>query len=572
MNTKRVSIAVAVSALGLAIAPGVASAANSQPACGTPAKQAVYSTVVVPGTAAVTHEEYEWSSVSEVIERQWHQWLVDSAAMDAVYETVHHAAEYATVPVPGLPAYDEQVLETAAYDEQVVETDAYDEQVLETDAYDEQVVTPAYDEQVLETAAYDEQVLEAAAYDEQVLQTAAYDEQVVTPAYDEQVLETAAYDEQVLQTAAYDEQVLQTAAYDEQVLQTAAYDEEVMTSPAVYVTEYLFVSKNGRERWDADPNWNANNNDSSGGWVAANQTRQGALVTPAVYTTVHHDAVYTTVHHAAVYTTVHHAAVYRTVHHDAVYTTVHHDAVSTTVHHDAVYTTVHHDDVFKTVHHDAVYGTVHHDEVYGTVHHDAVYTTVHHDAVYTTVHHDAVYTTVHHAATPDTTTEVLVSPAWDEQVLVTPATDEVGHWEQTWSVESPGEAWSATGETRSVAGETQLLWAATSPGEGWTATGAYRSVEDTPAVPDSSEQVLVSAAVPAGPACEKPVTGDGDTVVPEPANPASAVPAAAGLVKPAAVNELAFTGSDPTLMWLGMGFLLAGIGVSAGYRKVAQKR
>jgi hypothetical protein len=463
MNTKRVSIAVAVTALGLAIAPGVASAADSQVPCGTPAKQAVYSTVVVPGTAAVTHDEYEWSSVTEVIERQWHQWLVDSAATDAVYETVHHAAVYMTLPVPGQPAWDEQVLETPAYDEQVLQTEAYDEQVLET------------------------------------------------------------------------------AAYDEQVLVTAAYDEQVMTSPAVYAIEYKFVQKNGNgpDRWDVDPNWNANINNNSGGYIATGITRQGALISAAVYTTVHHDAVYKTVHH------------------------------------DAVYTTVHHDDVYKTVHHDAVYTTVHHDDVYTTVHHDDVFKTVHHDAVYTTVHHDDVFTTVHHAATPDTTTQVLLYPAWDEQVLVTPATDEVGHWEETWSVDSPGEAWSATGETRTVDGETQLLWAAVSPGEGWTATGAYRTVEDAPAVPDSSEQVLVSAAVPAGPACEKPVTGDGDTVVPEPADPASAVPAAAPLAKPAAVNattELAFTGSDPTLMWLGLGFLLTGIGVSAGYRKVAQKR
>ena len=116
MNTKRVSIAVAVSALGLAIAPGGAFAANGQVDCGTPAKQAVYSTVVVPGTPAVSHEELEWSSVSEVVERQWHQWLVDTAAMDAVYGTVHHAAVYMTFPVPGMPAWDEQVLETPAYD------------------------------------------------------------------------------------------------------------------------------------------------------------------------------------------------------------------------------------------------------------------------------------------------------------------------------------------------------------------------------------------------------------------------------------------------------------------------
>ncbi|KRF23850.1 hypothetical protein [Phycicoccus sp. Soil803] len=538
MNTKRVSIAVAVSALGLAIAPGVASAADGQVGCGTPAKQAVYSTVVVPGTAAVTHEEYEWSSVSEVIEQQWHQWLVDSAAMDAVYETVHHAAEYTTTTVPGTAAYDEQVLDVAAHDEQVLDVAAHDVQVLDVAAHDEQVVdVPAHDVQVLDVAAHDEQVVDV-------------------PAHDVQVLDVAAHDEQVVDNPAYDEQVLVTAAYDQQVLVTAAYDQQVMTSPAVYATEYLFVNKNGKENWDTDPNWNANNNDKSSGWVAMNQTRQGALISAAVYTTVHHDAVYTTVHHDAVYTTVHHDATYKTVHVADTYKTVHVDAT---------YKTVHVADTYKTVHVDATYKTVHVADTYKTVHVADTYKTVHVPDTYKTVHHDA---------TPDTTTQVLVSPAWDEQVLVTPATDEVGHWEETWSVESPGAAWSATGETRTVDGETELVWAAQSPGEEWTATGAYRTVEDTPAVPDSSEQVLVSAAVPAGPACEEPVTGDGATVVPEPADPAqpaSAVPAAAGLAKPAAVNELAFTGSDPTLLWLGMGFLLAGIGVSAGYRKVAQK-
>ena len=484
MYTKRVSIAVAVTALGLAIAPGVASAADTQVPCGTPAQAAVYSTVVVPGTPAVSHTEYEWSSVSQVVERLWHRYVVDSAATEAVYETVHHDAVYETITVPGTPAWDQQVLVT--------------------EAYDEPVVTPAYDEQVLKTAAYDERVLV----------TAAYDEPVVTPGYDEQVLKTA--------------------AYDEQVLVTAAYDEQVMTSPAVVHTEYKFVSKNGSVRWDEDPNWNANSNNSSGGWVATGESRQ-TQVSPAVYTTVHHDAVYTTVHH------------------DAVYTTVHHDAVTTMVHHDAVYT---------------------------TVHHDAVYDTVHHDAMTTMVHHDAVYDTVHHDAVPDSSYQQLVTPASDEQVLVTPAYPETGHWDETWAAESPGEDWSDTGETRTVEGETQLVWAAESPGEGWTQTGSYRSVEDTPAVPESSTEVLVTDAVPAGPACptpDKPSTGGGATADPEPgdsADPASPVPAAAGLVKPAAnaTTELAFTGSDPRLALLGLGFLLTGIGVSVGYRKVAQQR
>jgi hypothetical protein len=445
MYIKRVSIAVAVSALGLAMAPGVAFAAGAQVACGTPAKQAVYSTVVVPGTAAVSHQELEWSSVSEVVERQWHQYLVDSAAKDAVYTTVHHDAVYQTVAVPGTPAHDEQVLDV-----------------------------PAHDQQVLDVPAHDERVLDVPAHDEQVLKTAAYD--------------------------------------DPPELVTAAYDEPVMTSPEVTHTEYEFVQKNGNVRWEEDPNWNAQGNSSSGGWVATGESRQ-TVVTPAVYGTVHHDAVY------------------KTVHHDAVYTTVHHEATYKTVHVDDVYKTVHVDDTYKTVHHDA---------------------------------------------TPDTSYQELVTPASDEVVELYPAVPEQGHWEETWSVESPGAAWSATGATRTVAGETSLVWAAESPGEGWTATGAYRTVEDTPAVPDSSTQVLVSAAVPAGPECgPEPTTGGGSTVVPEPANPASAVPAAAGLAKPAAVNattELAFTGSDPTLMWLGLGFLLTGIGVSAGYRKVAQQR
>ena len=477
MHTKRVSIAVAVTALGLAMAPGVASAADGQVPCGTPAKQAVYSTVVTPGTPAVTHTEYEWSSVSEVIERQWRQWVVDSAATPAVYTTVHHPAVYETVTVPGTPGWDEEVLVS--------------------EAYDQEVVTPAYDEEVLQYEAYDQEVLV----------TAAYDEEVVTPAYDERVL--------------------QRAAYDEEVLVTAAYDERVLTTPAVVRTEWKFVQRNGDVRWDQDPNWNSQNIDNSNGWLATGESRS-TEVSPAVYTTIHHDAVY------------------ETVHHEAVYTTVHHDAVTTIVHHPAVYT---------------------------TVHHPAVYTTVHHDAETTIVHHPAVYTTVHHEGTPDTYEQKLVTEARDEEVLVTPATPEVGHWEETWAVGSPGEAWSPTGQTRTVEGEIELVWAAESPGEEWTATGGYRTVEDTPAVPETSTEVLVSEAVPAGPACAKPTTGGGGggTVVPAPAAPASAVPAA--LAKPANdTTELAFTGSDPRLLMLGMGFLLTGLGVSAGYRKVAQKR
>ena len=457
MHTKRVSIAVAVSALGLAIAPGVAFAADGAVQCGTPAQPAVYSTVVTPGTPAVTHQEYEWSMVTQTVEKLWQQWVVDSPAKPAVTETIHHDAVYETVvTVPGTPAHDEEKLVTEAYDEPVF-TEAYDTQ--EVDVPEHQV------------------------------------QEVDVPEHQVQELVTAAYD-----------------------------DPPVMTSPAVYVTEYKFVSKGGQVRWESDPNWNANGNSSSGGWVGTGETRQGALITPAVYTTVHHDAVYKTVTVPATYKTVTVPATYKTV----------------------------------------------------TV--PATYKTVHHEATTTYIHHDAVYETIHHEAVPDVTEQRLVTAAHDEVVEVYPATPEQGHWDETWSVESPGEGWTDTGETRTVDGETQLVWAAESPGYGWTQTGAYRTVTDTPAVPESSTEVLVTEAIPAGPACPNPPSnGGGGTVVPVPANPAkpaSPVPAAAGLVKPAvnATTELAFTGSDPTLMWLGLGFLLTGLGVSAGYRKVAQQR
>ena len=409
MNTKRVSIAVAVTALGLALSPTGAFAADGQVQCGSPAKDAVYSTVVVPGHAAVSHDEYEWSLVTAVIEKQWQQWVVVQAAKDAVIETVHHDAEYETVVVPG--------------------------------------------------------------------------------------------------DAAYDEQVLKTAAYDEQVLKTAAYDEQVMISPAVHVTEYKFVNRTGGVRWEDDPGWNAQPNNASIGWVGTGETREGALISEAVYTTVHHDAVYTTVHH---------------------------------------------------------------DAVYDTVHHDAVYTTVHHDAVYDTVHHEAVYTTVHHDGTPDTTTELLVAAAWDEQVEVSPATSEVGHFAHEWSQESPGEGWEPTGETRAVSSDPQLSWTVEAPGDGWTRTGASRTVVDTPGVPESTTKVLVSEAVAAGAPCVDPAD-------PAPAKPASAVPAVAGLTKtPATVNaaptQLAFTGLDPALMWFGLGLFATGLALSAAYRKTAPQR
>ncbi|SDP39556.1 hypothetical protein SAMN04489867_2306 [Pedococcus dokdonensis] len=507
MNSKRVSIAVAVTAIGLAVAPGVAFAADGQVPCGTAAVPAVYSTVVVPGTPAVTHEESEWSLVSQVVEKKWHRWVVDTPAQPEVMGTIHHDAVYETVVVTPAKA-------------------AYDEPVLVSDAYDEPVTVPAHDAQEVDVPEH--QVQEVDVPEHQV-------QEVDVPEHQVQEVDVPEHQVQEVDVPEHQVQELVTAAYD---------DPPVMTSPAVYVIEYKFISKNGAVRWESDPNWNANGNSSSGGWVGTGETRQGALISPAVYApAVHHDAVYKTVTVPATYKTVTVPATYKTVTVPATY---------------------------KWVTVPATYKWV-------TV--PATYKTVHYDAVTTIVHHDAVWDTIHHDAVPEVTKQELVTEAYDEDVVVTPATPEVGHWDEAWGVDSPGDDWSDTGETRTVDGDTQLVWAAESPGQYWTATGQTRTVEDTPAVPDSTTQVLVTEAIPAGPACPtpgEPTTGNGEEVVPEPADPASAVPGAAGLGKPAAAanptTELAFTGSDPRLALLGLGFVLTGLGVSAGYRKVARQR
>jgi hypothetical protein len=337
VNVKRTSAAAAVTALGLALGAGAAFAADTV-VCGTPAVAAVYETVVVEGTPAVTHLEYRWSTQTVPVELQWRMWVVDQPAQPAVYRTVTHPAVYETV-----------------------------------------VVTPAQ------------------------------------PARDEQVEQPLGYD------------------------------------------EYEFVHvRSGRTHWDPDPAWNAQSVENSNGWQSTGNSR------PATETA-----------------------------------------------------------------------------------------------------------TVHIPAVPEVTEEVLVTPEREEQVLVTPAVPEEGHFDYQWSQASPGTGWEETGESRNLEPVVESRWAAQSPGDGWERTDESRVVVDQAATEDSTKQVLVSPAVPAGPAC--PVVTPATPVVNPPAKPASAVPQVGTVSKPAAVNqapaELAHTGADLTLLWIGLGTLLAGAGLSAGYRK-----
>lgn len=60
--------------------------------------------------------------------------------------------------------------------------------------------------------------------------------------------------------------------------------------PAVYEVEYEFQHvKTGKIKWNTNPNWNAENNSNSTGWVATGNTRDGALISAEVPA---QDAVY----------------------------------------------------------------------------------------------------------------------------------------------------------------------------------------------------------------------------------------------------------------------------------------
>jgi hypothetical protein len=195
------------------------------------------------------------------------------------------------------------------------------------------------------------------------------------------------------------------------------------------------------------------------------------------------------------------------------------------------------------------------------------------EAVYDTVEHEAVYETIHHPAVDAVTEQREVTAAWEERVLVTDAVEEEGHWESRWRETEPaGDGWEPTGETRQ--GEPAVVdqrWAVESPGEAWQATGLDREVVDIPETPATSKKELVSPATPAGPAC--PVTPSKPVTNPPPAKPAAKPVQAASAVPVATqapVEQLAHTGSDLTLLWLGAGSLLVGIGASAAYRKASR--
>ena len=122
MNTKRAGTLFALTLTAGTL--GVAAPAFAVE-CGTPAVEAVYTTVNHP---AVSH-----------VESRWTRTVIDTPAQPAWDEP----------PVVVPPSFrEETVVVTPAWDEVVVTKAAWDELVVVTAAWDEQVTTPAWDETV----------------------------------------------------------------------------------------------------------------------------------------------------------------------------------------------------------------------------------------------------------------------------------------------------------------------------------------------------------------------------------------------------------------------------------------
>jgi hypothetical protein len=73
------------------------------------------------------------------------------------------------------------------------------------------------------------------------------------------------------------------------------------------------------------------------------------------------------------------------------------------------------------------------------------------------------------------------------------------------------------------------------------------------------------------PAPAKPEAEPAPKPTPKPApKPASAVPQV-GAVKAVTPTRLAYTGSDLTLLWTGLGLVIVGAGLGAGYRRASRE-
>ena len=354
----------------------------------------------------------------------------------------------------------------------------------------------------------------AVTHEETVVDSPAWDEKVVdspaAPAVEEvshyvTVVDKAAWDEKVVDSPGVP--AVEEVSHYVTVVDKAAWDETV-------VDGYAYVQKQtGKVRYESSPSWNVEG-DKDLGWSRAPEQDRTRVV-----------------HHAAV------------THQEKVVDVPASPAVP---------------EVSHIVHHPA---QTHEEKVVDVAASPAVAEVSH------IVHHPAV------------TRQVTVVDA--PEVPAVEAVEELSHTETAWTRDtdtSPeGDGWALTGEQRVHEAVTHLR-------HEWTRTVVDSSaveavpevpevshtetVVDVPAVPAWDEQVLVTAATPAGSPCAPRPTAVGDATL-----DAAVSPSAQASTHPAALpaQTLAHTGDDLAVP-LGAGLVLVVVGgvlVAAGRRRSA---
>ncbi len=529
---RRAAVCLVLTGAGLGLAGGGVAFAAAPIPCGTPAHPALYSTTHHDAVPAVTHQVK----------------VIDTAfvpGVDAVEEVSH--PEFAYVDGDGTPEGDGWWASGQSWT--IVDTPAYTDYgwlrtIIDRAAVPAVPAVPAvtHEETVVDEAAWDETVVDSPAVDavdevshmETVVDKAAWDEKVIDspakPAVDEvshmeTVVDKAAWDEKVIDSPA--KPAVKEVSHWVTVVDKAAWDETVVDDNG-----YAYVQKKtGKLKYKDTPSWNGED-DHHGhdyGWSRAPERDKTHVV--------HHKAV---THQEKVIDTPASPAV---------------PEVSHVVHHPAV---THQVKVIDTPASPAV------PEVSHVVHHPAV---THQVKVIDTPASPAVPEVSHVVHHPAVTHQVTVVDV--PEVPAVEAVEEISHVETAWTrsldTAPEGEGWYPTGQNveHDAVTHTRYEWMRTiidvpavEAVPEVAEVSHLETVVDVPEVPAWDEQVLVSEATPAGPACPTdPVVVDTAVL--------GATPPVSGVVSadPAAVptQMLAQTGSDLAVpLGAGLAFMVVG--------------
>ncbi len=234
---------------------------------------------------------------------------------DAWDETIHHDAEYKTIPAK---THEEQVEDTPAHWETRIVKDAWDEQVVDVPEHTEQVlVTPEHEETHIVTPEHTEKQL---VTPEQTIQHPAVTHE--EPVYEWQAVDVYRYPDGYIVSG-----------------RAPTRDEDIEHGDPSITTEWQQVQTGTKTVVDKEA------------WTETIPAVYKDVTIPAVTETVTIPAVYNTVTIPATYKTIHHDAITEQVYVEATYKTVVvvdeperqelvSDAWDETVHHKAEYKTI----------------------------------------------------------------------------------------------------------------------------------------------------------------------------------------------------------------------------------------